>query len=207
MAPNSPLSSHKLAIVNPASVTNHVTHSGQRAMRRGGGSSGAYLSNGGVSKHDNTAAVDSVTKDHINKESPRGGFGSQSNSQQNSYRRGNGGPYSRGGGSYNNNYGGKPEQGQGQGRGNQDWNQHRNFNNRDANMQSQRGGYRRGGYVRPSVQNSAPFIHPPMPMQVRPFGNNVMYPGEFLLKKFCALLFFSSICMMLYVYWQMLHLL
>ncbi|KAK1439218.1 hypothetical protein QVD17_05034 [Tagetes erecta] len=173
VGPNSPISSHKLASVTPNSIPNHVTHSGQRDMKRGGGS---LSSNGGVSKPD-TATVDSVTKDHMNKESPRGGygFGSQSNGQQNSYRRGNGGLYSRGGGSYNNSYGGKSEQGQG--RGNQEWNQHRNFNNRDTNIQSQRGGYRRGGYVRPSVHNSTPFIHPPMPLHGRsPFGNNVMYP-------------------------------
>ncbi|KAK1432409.1 hypothetical protein QVD17_09305 [Tagetes erecta] len=47
---------------------------------------------------------------------------------------GNGGVRPRGGGSYNHNYGGKPDQG----RGNQEWNQHRNYN-RNINMNSQRG--------------------------------------------------------------------
>ncbi|KAJ0445488.1 putative la-type HTH domain, winged helix-like DNA-binding domain superfamily [Helianthus annuus] len=178
---NSLSSSHKPASVNPASTPNHVAHTGAKSVKRGGGSSGANLSsNGGVSeseslgnasgKHD-AVGMDSVLKDDTYKGSPRGGFGSQPNSgnehhyQQNSYRRGNGGPTSRGGGSYqHNNYGGKLEQG------------HRNFNNRDTNMQYQRGGYRRGGYIRPSVHNPTPFVHPPMRMPVPPFGNNVMYP-------------------------------
>ncbi|KAI3813636.1 hypothetical protein L1987_18365 [Smallanthus sonchifolius] len=175
---NKEQTSRKPASVNPASTPNHVTHSGQRLVKRGGGSSGTYISsNGGVSKsellHDtsgkpDTIATDSIPKDHTYKESSRGGFGSQPNSgsdhhhQQNSYRRGNGGQNFR-------------AQGQGQGRGNQVWSQHRNFN-RDMNTQPQRGGFHRGGYVRPSVHNSTPFIHPPMPLPVRPFGNNVMYP-------------------------------
>ncbi|KAD3640684.1 hypothetical protein E3N88_29907 [Mikania micrantha] len=167
---NSSPSSHKLTSVNPSSTPNHVTHLGQRSTKRGSGIAGASLSsNGRVSKSESlhntsgkpdTVAMDSVPKDHI----PRGRFVSPPNSgndhhhQQNSYRRGNGGPYSRG---------------QGQGRGNQEWNQYRNFN-KDTNMQSQRGGYRRG-YVPPSVHNSAPFVHPPMPLPMRPLGNNVIY--------------------------------
>ncbi|KAK9074788.1 hypothetical protein SSX86_003106 [Deinandra increscens subsp. villosa] len=153
---SSPLS-HKPASENPTSTPNHVTHSGQRSVKRGGGISGAYLSsNGGVSK-----PMDSVAKDQTYKESPRGAnSGNDHHHQQSSYRRGNGGPYSRG-----------------QGRGNQEWNQYsRNFNNREGNMQSQRGGHRRGGHIPPSVHNSAPFIHPPMPLPPHPFGNNVLYP-------------------------------
>lgn len=182
-------SSHKLATVNnanPTSTPNHVAPSGQRSTKRGGGSTGAYISsNGGVSQrssasHDSkveashntsgkpgTVLMDSYSKDPTYKDSPRGGFGSQTNSgnnhqhQRNSYRRGNG--------SYHHNYGGKVDQGQGQGRGNQEWNHNRNFNNRDNSIQPQRGSRR--GYVRPTVHNSAPFIHPPM----RPFAHNIMY--------------------------------
>lgn len=154
--------------INPSSTPNHVAPSGQRSLRRGGGSSGAYVSsNGGFSQRTpaiqdpkveaprNTtgkpanAAMDSYPKDQ------RGGFGSQPNSgndhhhQRNSYRRGNGGQHPR---------------------GNQEWNQHRGFNN----MQPQRG-FRRG-FVRPSVPTSTPFMPPQMHVQVRPFGNSFMYP-------------------------------
>ncbi|PWA34251.1 ATP-dependent RNA helicase DEAD-box, conserved site [Artemisia annua] len=66
---------------------------------------------------------------------------------------------------------------QGQGRDNQVWNRHRNFNNRYNNMQPQRGINRKGAYMQPAVHNAAPFVHLPM----RPFGNNVMYPGEVLM--------------------------
>ncbi|KAI3738477.1 hypothetical protein L2E82_28510 [Cichorium intybus] len=72
------------------------------------------------------------------------------------------------GGQHNHNYGGKHDHD----RGNQEWNQHsRSFNNRDTHMQSPR-----GGYIRPSVHTSTPFISPQMPVQVQPFGNNMMYP-------------------------------
>ncbi|KAI3665348.1 hypothetical protein L6452_43972 [Arctium lappa] len=191
--------SHKLASnnVNPTSTPNHIVPSGQRSMKRGGGSSGVFFPSKGVSERSpasqdskvesphnasgkpGTIAMDSYPKDQTYKESQKGGFGSQSNSgndyqyhhQRNSYRRGNGGgQHPRGDGSYHHNYGGKLDQG----RGNQEWNQQRNFNNRDPNMQPQRG-FRRG-YIRPSIHNSTPFIPPPMPVPVRPFGNNVMYP-------------------------------
>lgn len=171
--------------VNPATVTNHVAPSVQKPAKRGGGSSGVYVSNGGVSKQlpaslelkvevannstsgkpGTVAAVESHTKETVYKESPRGVAGSQPNSgnnndhhhQRNAYRRGNGG---RGDGSYHHNYAGKVDQNQG--RDNQEWNQHRNYNNRYNNMQPQRGNNRRGGYMRPAVHNSAPFVHPPM---------------------------------------------
>ncbi|XP_076910096.1 la-related protein 1C-like [Bidens hawaiensis] len=128
---NSPSSSIKPATLNPVSTPNHVTHSGQGSAKRGGGSSGAPSSSNGAASKPDPAGTDSIPT-----ESPR----------TDSYRRGNGGPYSRAQG-----------------------NQHRNFN---SNMQSQRGGYRRGGYVRHPAHNSTPFMHPPM----RPFVNNVMYP-------------------------------
>ncbi|KAI3824273.1 hypothetical protein L1987_05724 [Smallanthus sonchifolius] len=163
-----------------ASVDPSVTHSGQRSGRRGGGISGAYLpSNRGVSQRSPARKESKVESPHNTyKESPRGGFGPQLNSgnehhyQRGSYRRGYGGPHPRGGyGSYH-----KLEQGQGQGRGGQEWNQHRNFNNRGTNMQPQRGGYNRGGYIRPYVHNLTPFTLPPMQLPMRPFGNNVVYP-------------------------------
>lgn len=190
-------SSQKLASANnPTSTPNHVATSGQRSAKRSGGGSGALLlSNGGVSQRSSatqdskvelshntsgkpvTAGTDSHPKDHSYKESPRASFGSQPNSgndhHRNSYRRGNGSQHPRGDGSYHHNYGGKLDHGRGN--GNQEWNQHRNFNNRDTNMQPQRG-FRRGYIQRPSVHNSTPFIHPPMPVPVRPFGNHVMYP-------------------------------
>ncbi|KAI3717104.1 hypothetical protein L1987_68471 [Smallanthus sonchifolius] len=163
-----------------ASVDPSVTHSGQRSGRRGGGISGAYLSsNKGVSQRSPARQESKVESPHNTyKESPRGGFGSQLNGgnehhyQRNSYRRGYGGPHPRGEyGSYH-----KLEQGQGQSRGGQEWNQHRNLNNRGTNMQPQRGGYNRGGYIRPYVHNFTPFVHPPMQLPMRPFGNNVVYP-------------------------------
>ncbi|KAJ0456400.1 putative la-type HTH domain, winged helix-like DNA-binding domain superfamily [Helianthus annuus] len=98
------------ASVNPASTPNHVAHSGQRLMRRGGGISG------------------------------------------------------------------------------QDQGQHRNFYNRNTNMQPQM-----GGYMQPSAHNSTPFIPPPIPLLVQPLGSDVptsviyfrgppppqMFPGPF----------------------------
>ncbi|KAF5765181.1 putative la-type HTH domain, winged helix-like DNA-binding domain superfamily [Helianthus annuus] len=184
---NSSSSSHKPSSVNPASTPNHVTHSAQRSMRRGSGISGADLSSTGRVSQRSPASqeskVESVTnppvkpamvldpypKDHTYKEPPRGGLVSQPNSgndhhyQQNAYKRGYGGPHPRG-------------HSQSQGRGYQERNQHRNFNNKDTTMQPHRGGYHRGGYIRPSAHNSTPFIHPPMPQPVRPFGSNIMYP-------------------------------
>ncbi|XP_023766883.1 la-related protein 1C isoform X2 [Lactuca sativa] len=177
---NPPPSSHKLALpnhVNPTSTPNNVAPSGQRSLRRGGGNSGGYISsNGGFSqrspaiqdpkveapRNTTTGKPANVSMDSYPKDQ-RGSFGSQPNSgnntntntndhhhQRNSYRRGNGGQHPR---------------------GNQEWNQHRSFNN----MQPQRGGFRRG-FVRPSVHSSTPFIPPQMHVQVRPFGNNFMYP-------------------------------
>lgn len=171
---NASPSSHKLAIannVNPLSSpnSNHVAPTAQRFTKRGGGSSGAYTSsNGGFSQrspsiHDPKAEAPrntsgkpaTVTMDSYPKDQ-RGAFGSQPSTgndhhhQRNPYRRGNGGQHPR---------------------GNQEWNQHRNYNN----MQPQRGGFRRN-FVRPSVHTSTPFMPPQMHVQVRPFGNNFMYP-------------------------------
>lgn len=171
--------------VNSTSPPNHVAPpTRQRSMKRGGGNSTAN----GVVSHpqppptSQNSAVETQThntsvksgeqpspKDHTHKDSPKGGFGSQPyssndhNHHRGSFRRGN-----------NHNYGGKRDHD----RGNQEWNQHsRSFNNRDTHMQSPRGFSRGGGYIRPAVHTSpAPFISPQMPVQVQPFGNNMMYP-------------------------------
>ncbi|XP_071702391.1 la-related protein 1C-like [Rutidosis leptorrhynchoides] len=189
---NSSSSSHKLAIennANPVSTANHLTPV-QKSIKRGGGSSGAHISsNEGISQRSSsshvskveaashntsvkpgTVPVDSYSKDHTHKESQNFGFGSQSNSGNNHNHQHQKNSYKRGNASYHHNHGGKVGQGQGHGYGNQEWNQNRNYNNRDTNMQPQRGSRR--GYVRPTVLNPNPFIHPPM----RPFGHNVMYP-------------------------------
>lgn len=171
-------SSHKpaAAIANNESTTtiastvNNVAPSGQRSKKRGGGgSSGAYVASNGIvtlrsppsheatqitsGKPPVTVAVDSNLKDQ--KDSTRG---NDQHYQRSSYRRGGNGAYHPRGGKVD------------QGRGNQEWNQHRN-------MQPHRGGYRGGGYVRPSVHNAPPVI-PPMHMPMRPFANNLMYPGK-----------------------------
>lgn len=210
MTGNSSPSSQKPASVDSTLTSNHVTNSGQRSLGRSGGVSGAYsssnrgVSKGSVEKQESkvesqsnssgkpATVLNSYTKD-------RGGFGSQSNSgndnhhQRNSYWKGNGGVRPRGGGSYNHNYGGKLDQG----RGNQEWNQRRNFN-RDINMHSQRGGFRRGGYIRPPAYNTAPYLYPPMHLPAGPFGNNVMYPGEYLL--FGFYLYFVFIHLSVYIH-------
>ncbi|KAI3674801.1 hypothetical protein L2E82_51917 [Cichorium intybus] len=151
-------------------------------MKRGGGNSTA---NGVVSQPP--PSQDSVTetphntsfkstkqpspKDHTHKDSQKGGYGSQlytgndHNHHRGSFKRGNGGQHIH-------NYGGKRDHD----RRNQEWNQHsRSFNNRDTHMQYPRG-FSRGGYIRPSVHTSTPFISPRMPVLVQPFGNNMMYP-------------------------------
>ncbi|XP_024978396.1 la-related protein 1C-like isoform X3 [Cynara cardunculus var. scolymus] len=155
---NSSPSSHKQASdsnLHPTSTPNHVAPARQRSMKR-----------------------ESSPRDQTHIESQRGGFGAQSHNgndhqhQRHSYRRGSGGQHTRVDGSYHHNYGGKRDQD----RGNHEWNQHsRSFNSRDTHLQPQRG-YPRGGYIRPSVHASTPFIPPPMPLPVRSFGNNMIYP-------------------------------
>lgn len=170
--------------VNSTSPPHHVAPTRQKSMKRGGGNSTA---NGVVSQPPPPTSQDSPLetphntsfkpseqpspKDHTHKDSQKGGYGSQPhtgndhNHHRGSFKRGNGGQH-------NHNYGGKRDHD----RGNQEWNQHsRSFNNRDTHMQSPRG-FSRGGYIRPSVHTSTPFISPQMPVQVQPFGNNMMYP-------------------------------
>ncbi|KAL8240392.1 hypothetical protein R6Q59_013747 [Mikania micrantha] len=181
---NSSSSSHKPESENLVSTPNHVTNSGQSSMRHAGRVSDVYSSpNRGVSQRSPKSqeskaelsppsssgkpatVLSSYPKDHTYNQSPRGGIGSQPN----------GGMPTRSGGSYRPSYGGKLNQGRG--RGNQQWNQHRNFN-RDTNMQPHRGGYHRSGYIRPSVHKSIPFNYPQMLLPVPPFGNNALYPGS-----------------------------
>jgi len=182
---------------NPTVTPNHVMPpTRQKSMKKvGGSSSGNANSNGGfpqppppsspvVEMASNNAGrlglavPESSPRDHTNKESgQRGGFGSQSHGgndhpqQRNSFRRGNGGgPYPRGDGSYHQNYRGRRDQDS----GNHEWNSHRSFSGRDAHMHPQRVGPR--GFMRPSPHNPTPFIPPPPPVPVQPFGNPIMYP-------------------------------
>ncbi|KAJ9561817.1 hypothetical protein OSB04_006977 [Centaurea solstitialis] len=178
--------------LHPTSTPNHVAPVSQRPMKRGGSFNSNLSVNGGVSHMSATSqdlvaenihntsgkpAIESSPRDQTHIESQRGGFGAQSHNgnehqhQRNSYRRGNGGQHPRGDGSYHHGYGGKRDQD----RGNHEWNQHsRSFNGRDTHLQPQRG-YPRG-YIRPSVHATTPFVPPPMPLPVRSFGNNLMYP-------------------------------
>lgn len=195
---NSSPSSHKQSSasnLHPTSTPNHVAPARQRSMKRGGSFNSNLSANGGLShmsatrqdlvvenSHNTsgkpgTAAAEATSRDQTHIEPQRGGFGAQSHNgndhqhQRNSYRRGNGGQHPRGDGSYHHSYGGKRDQD----RGNHEWNQHsRSFNSRDTHLQPQRGFPR--GYIRPSVHSSTPFIPPPMPLPVRSFGNNLMYP-------------------------------
>ncbi|KAK2991889.1 hypothetical protein RJ640_011578 [Escallonia rubra] len=190
------LSPHKQVApsnANQNTSPNHVTQR-QKSMKRGGGSSsGSVSANGGFpqpspppqpqgsvvevnpnsSGKPSTAAVESSSKDHTNKEpGQRGGFGSQPQSgnehqqQRGNFRRGgNGGSHPRGDGGHHQHYGGRRDHE----RGNQEWS--RGF--RDTHMQSPRGAPR--GFVRPPPHTSTPFISPP-PVPMRPFGSPMMYP-------------------------------
>lgn len=96
-----------------------------------------------------------------------GGFVSQphaGNDHRNSSRR-NFGPHPHGDGAYRSSYGGRRDHDRG------------NYGNaRDVHMQSQRASPR--GYVRPPPINNPAFVNP-QPM--RPFGNPMYMPGEFIL--------------------------
>ncbi|KAL6959903.1 hypothetical protein U1Q18_040052 [Sarracenia purpurea var. burkii] len=191
-------STMKQVITNNTNLSltpNHVTPSRQKPMKRGSGSSSGNISaNGGFPQppppplapvvevpptntgKSGLAVPESSPRDHTYKESgQKGGFGSQSHSgndhpqQRNQYRRGNGGPYPRGDGSYHHGYGGRRDQD----RGNHEWNSHRNVSGRDAHMHPQRVLPR--GYIRPQPHSSTPFIPPP-PVPMRPFVNPMGYP-------------------------------
>lgn len=143
-------------------------------MKRYGGNA---LANGGLPQspnlHVESASSNSHTNTHKNSNWDGGhrvGSGSHSHGghdhphPRNSGRRGNGGPYPRGDGSYSHNYAGRRDQD----RANRDWNPQR----RDGHMQPP--GVPRGlmrPVPPPPPPNAAPFISP-QPM--RPF---VSYPG------------------------------
>ncbi|GJR74418.1 RNA-binding protein Lupus La [Tanacetum coccineum] len=180
---NSSPSSHKQMNANNIAPAKH------KSMKRGGGSFKSNVSvNGGAShtsstnqdlvvdnpQHSSgkpgTGGSESSPRDNT-QQSRKGGHNGNDHQHQRSYRRSNSGQHSRGDGSNHYSNGGKRDQD----RGNNEWNQHsRSFNGRDTNVNPQRG-YARG-YVRPTVHAPAPFISQPMPLPVRPFGNNMIYP-------------------------------
>lgn len=170
---------HKTANnTSPTSTLNHGPPSKQRSTKRGGGNVNLNVSaNGGAANVSATGQdfVESSPRENPRVESIKGGFGSQSQNgndrqhQRNTYRRSNSGPHTRGDGSYHHGYGGKRDQ-------DREWNQHsKSFNGRDSYSHSQRGFPR--GHVRPTVHTAPTFMPPQMPL-LRPFANNMMYPGE-----------------------------
>ncbi|GKV45096.1 hypothetical protein SLEP1_g52218 [Rubroshorea leprosula] len=153
---------------NSNSTPNHTAPARQRSMKR---------NNSGVSQPPPAgSAVEASLNSPSSRDHARGGFISQSHSgndhpqHRNSFRIRNGGPHPRGDGSHTQNYGGRRNQDH----GNQDWNHHRNFNGRDAPMQSsQRGVPRFPRHGPPPPPNPAPYMPPP---PSRPFGNPMAYP-------------------------------
>ncbi|GAB2279467.1 hypothetical protein Dimus_014107 [Dionaea muscipula] len=183
-----PASPQKHVTGNANPNQNHGRPSRQKSMKREGGESG--LANGGYShpqsphgsvgegSHNSSSAkngggggVDGASKDrdhaHNNANRETGQRNSGDHPQQrNSYRRGNGGPHSRGDYSYQN-YGGRRDQDRGN---NPDWNQQRNLN---GYVQPQRP-FQRG--VRP------PPLHVPAPViPTAPFNRpfNGVIPPEY----------------------------
>ncbi|KAK9670658.1 hypothetical protein RND81_13G215900 [Saponaria officinalis] len=157
----------------------------QRSMKREG--EGNSQANGVFSHQSSQPAGDGSHHPHHNVTSPKPNPGSSENPgkdnvqshghresgqrnasgehphHRNSYRKGNGGPQSRGDGSHQT-YGGRRRD---QERGNHDWNHQKSFNGRDASLQPS---VVSRGFVRPPPV-SAPFVHPP-PLQ--PFINPTM---------------------------------
>ncbi|PWA37836.1 RNA-binding protein Lupus La [Artemisia annua] len=181
---NSSPSSHK------QTNANNVAPAKQKSMKRGGGSFKSNVSANGGASHTSstnqdlvvghpqyssgkpgTGGSESSPRDNTHVESRKGGHNGNDHQHQRSYKRSNSGQHSRGDGSNHYNNGGKRDQD----RGSNEWNQHsKSFNGRDNNVNPQRGFAR--GYVRPTVHAPAPFISQPMPLPVRPFGNNMIYP-------------------------------
>lgn len=175
---------------NPNPTPNHTIPMRQRSMKRNGANNS---SNGGSSQLPGSQGP--VGEVHLNSPSTgeHGQRSSQSRSaddhpqqqQRNSFRNRNGGPHSRGDGSYHHNYGGRRDQD----RANQDWNSHRNFNGRDSHMQPQRVGQR---FMRhpPPQPTTTPFVAPP---PVRPFGGPMGFPGKSYLVSVKLLLIWSAL--------------
>ncbi|KAI5319780.1 PREDICTED: la-related [Prunus dulcis] len=159
--------------VNSSSTPNHTGPARQRSMKRNNASAS---SNGGLPQHQSSAGqgVETVPNNPSPKEhTHRSAIGSQSHSnndhpqQRNSFRNRNGGSHPRGDGSHHHNYR------RDQDRGGQDWNTHRNFNNRDNHMHPQRSVprmMRPHQTPPPPPPNAAQFIHQP---QMRAFGGPI----------------------------------
>lgn len=167
----------------PSSTPAHALPTRQKSKRSGGSSSAnAGLPQPGASQGPvmEVPPNHSSPREHIGRNTnpeggQRSGFVSQPHSgndypqQRGSYRKGNGGPHSRGDGSHHHSYGGRRDQD----RANHDWNPHRNFN-RESHIQQQRVVPR--AYIRPPQHSAAPFITPP---HLRPpFGNHIHYHGK-----------------------------
>lgn len=194
-SPSSSLQKPAISNANSNSTLHHGVPARQKSLKRfgsSGGSAGAVIgslpANGGVPQSPPQGPVGEVShnnshRDHTQRSTnwdngPRGPFVSQPQAhggndhpqqQRNSFRRGSGGPHSRGDGSYNHNYGGRRDHD----RGNHDWNTNRGFNgNREGHMQPQRGFPR--SFIRTPLHNTPPFIGPPPP--VRPFGSPMGFP-------------------------------
>ncbi|BBH08058.1 winged-helix DNA-binding transcription factor family protein [Prunus dulcis] len=147
--------------VNSSSTPNHTGPARQRSMKRNNASAS---SNGGLP---------SINPQLVKEHTHRSAIGSQSHSnndhpqQRNSFRNRNGGSHPRGDGSHHHNYR------RDQDRGGQDWNTHRNFNNRDNHMHPQRSVprmMRPHQTPPPPPPNAAQFIHQP---QMRAFGGPI----------------------------------
>ncbi|GLU19732.1 hypothetical protein SLE2022_359640 [Rubroshorea leprosula] len=175
---NASFSSQKLASnnVNSNSTPNHTMPVRQRSMKRGGASSNGSLSQLPPPPPPGSAVeapLNSPSRDHAQ----RTGFILQSHSgndhpqHRNSYRNRNGGPHPRGDGSHTQNYGRRRNQDH----GNQDWNNHRNLNGRDAHLQPQRGfpRLRHGPPPPPALPTTPQYMaHPPS----QPFGTPIGFP-------------------------------
>ncbi|GLT74137.1 hypothetical protein SLA2020_459520 [Shorea laevis] len=162
---------HVNSNANSNSTPNHTVPARQRSMKR---------NNSGLSQPPPSpgSAVEASLSSPSSRDHARGGFISQSHSgndhpqHRNSFRSRNGGPHPRGDGSHTQNYGGRRNQDH----GNQDWNHHRNFNGRDAPMQSPRGAPRFLRHGQPPAPNPAPYMPPPPSWH---FGNPMGFPAEF----------------------------
>src|SRR5262249_16062933 len=93
--------------------------------------------------------------------------GSEHPQHQRNSRNRNGGSYSRGDGSHSQNYGGRRDHDL----GNQEWNNHRFNNNRDAHGHQQR------RYMRPSPPPGPPIPYL-APQPGRPYGGTLGFPGK-----------------------------
>lgn len=171
--------------MNSSSTPNHSGPTRSRSMKQRNNASAS--SNGGIPQHQTPAGqgVEVPPNNPSPKEhSHRSAFGSQSHSsndhpqQRNSFRNRNGGPHPRGDGSHHHNYGGRHQD-----RGSQDWNNHRNFNNRDNHIHPQRVVPRamRPPHQAPAPPNAPPFIPQP---PIRSFAGPIGFGKHCVIYKF-----------------------